>query len=65
MAKELNEEEERKYIEKEEKDVEIEDFEFEMLQDLAETILVFTSYIDNKLNENFLYILIGSGIESL
>lgn len=43
----------------------IEEFEYEMLQELAETLLVFPSYISPNINENDLYILIGSGVESL
>ncbi len=36
-----------------------------MLQEIAETLIVFPSYIEPSLNENNLYILISSGIESL
>ena len=36
-----------------------------MLQDFAETLLIFTNYLSPSLNENDLYILIGSGVESL
>ena len=36
-----------------------------MLQELAETLLAFPSYINASLNEDNLYLLIGSGIESL
>lgn len=36
-----------------------------MLQDLAETLLVFPQYLTPSINENSLFILIGSGVESL
>eukprot|EP00347_Sterkiella_histriomuscorum_P012612 403367900 len=54
------------YLENEEDDDStFENFEFEMLQELSETLLVFPSYINSQLNENNLYILISSGIETL
>lgn len=43
----------------------IEEFEHEMLQEFAETLLACTNYVNQSLNQNDLYALIGSGIENL
>ncbi|CDW71489.1 ring zn-finger-domain-containing protein [Stylonychia lemnae] len=57
--------EEGKQLEEDESNSQIESFEYEMLQELAETLLAFPSYINAHLNEDKLFLLIGSGIESI
>ena len=48
-----------------EEDVQIEDFEYQMLQEMAETLLNMTSMARPNINENDLYILVSSGVEAL
>ncbi len=48
-----------------EEDVQIEDFEYQMLQEMAETLLNMTSMVRPNINENDLYILVSSGVEAL
>lgn len=48
-----------------EEDVQIEDFEYQMLQEMAETLLNMTSMVSPNINENDLYILVSSGVEAL
>lgn len=43
----------------------VEDFEHEMLQEVAETMLALTAFVQPSINENDLYILISTGVESL
>ena len=43
----------------------IEDFEYELLQEVAETMIAMTNLISPAIDENNLFILISSGVESL
>jgi hypothetical protein len=51
--------------EEEENDDLIEDFEYELLQEVAETMIAMTNLISPAIDENNLFILISSGVESL
>lgn len=48
-----------------EEDIQIEDFEYQMLQEMAETLLNMTSMVRPNINENDLFILVSSGVEAL
>ncbi len=61
FIQEDNEEEDKE----EEEDNQIEDFEYQMLQEIAETLLAMTNVVSPTINENDLYILISSGVEGL
>jgi cystathionine beta-lyase/cystathionine gamma-synthase len=51
---------------KEEGDEElVEDFEYEMLQEVAETMIAMTNHVSSAIDENNLFILISSGVEAL
>jgi len=52
-------------VQKKEQTSMIQEFEFEMLQEFAETLLTCTSYVNSSLNQEDLYALIGSGIDNL
>jgi hypothetical protein len=49
----------------EDEDELIEDFEYELLQEVAETMIAMTNLISPAIDENNLFILISSGVESL
>lgn len=49
----------------EEDDDQIEDFEQEMLQEAAETLIAFSTHVHAGVSENDLYILLSTGVESL
>jgi hypothetical protein len=51
--------------EEEDNDDLIEDFEYELLQEVAETMIAMTNLISPAIDENNLFILISSGVESL
>ena len=57
--------EEEDKLEEEENDDLIEDFEYELLQEVAETMIAMTNLISPAIDENNLFILISSGVESL
>jgi ribosomal protein L11 len=58
-------EEDKESDEEDEEDGQIEDFEYQMLQEIAETLLAMTNLVRPSINENDLYILVSSGVESL
>jgi hypothetical protein len=41
------------------------DFEYQMLQEIAETMVAMTNMVNQELNENDLYVLVSSGVEAL
>jgi hypothetical protein len=57
--------EEEEKGEEEDNDDQIEDFEYELLQEVAETMIAMTNLISPAIDENNLFILISSGVESL
>jgi hypothetical protein len=59
------EEEEEEEEKGEDEDELIEDFEYELLQEVAETMIAMTNLISPAIDENNLFILISSGVESL
>jgi hypothetical protein len=62
FEQEEDSEEEQK---EEDEDELIEDFEYELLQEVAETMIAMTNLISPAIDENNLFILISSGVESL
>jgi hypothetical protein len=60
-----DESEEEEKGEGEDNDELIEDFEYELLQEVAETMIAMTNLISPAVDENNLFILISSGVESL
>jgi hypothetical protein len=64
FEQEEDSEEENKGEEDENDDL-IEDFEYELLQEVAETMIAMTNLISPAIDENNLFILISSGVESL